>query len=321
MIRRLAARTRVYEALPSLLLGMERPASHAERASAARASNGAWARVDASRGSWEAASSTNAGTAYDRRGFSFRAGLDAVMGEGTQAGVSVHWRRATAEVSQGGDIEARGVGAGLSATWSSGLLFVDGQAAVTLYEAELTSTLRGALKDGVAARGLSAALEAGRMVPVADGVTVTPRARVAYSSLSLSEFDDSVGARVSLDRGRSLTGRAPGRWRSVSSAKGAASSARWMWSASSRRRPGCRLRGHRWRRRARRRAGWSGSAASMAGRRVVSRCAALWAMRRPAAARATTAPAPACRCVSDRRRRARSGETRRSGRARPPPLA
>ena len=45
------------------------------------------------------------------------------------------------------------------------------------------------------------------MVPVADGATVTPRARVAYSSLSLSEFDDPVGAQVSLDRGRSLTGR------------------------------------------------------------------------------------------------------------------
>ncbi len=207
LARRLAARTRVYEALPSLLLGMERPMSHAERASAARASSGAWARVDASRGSWEAAEST-AGTAYDHRGFSFQTGLDAVLGEETQAGVSVHWRRATAEVSQGGEIEARGAGVGLSATWSSGPFFVDGQAAATFYDVDLKSTLRGVLKDGVAARGLSSVLEAGRTVPVADGATVTPRARVAYSSLSLSDFDDSVGARVSLDDGRSLTGRA-----------------------------------------------------------------------------------------------------------------
>ena len=209
LARRLAPRTRVYEALPSLLLGMERPMSHAERASAARASNGAWTRVDALRGSWEAAESTNAGTAYDHRGFSFQTGLDAVLGEETQAGVSVHWRRATAEVSRnGGEVEARGAGVGLSATWSRGPFFVDGQAAATFYDADLKSTLRGRLKDGVAARGLSAVLEAGRAVPVADGATVTPRARVAWSSLSLSDFDDSVGARVSLDRGRSLTGRA-----------------------------------------------------------------------------------------------------------------
>ena len=208
-VRGLAPRTHVYKALPSLLLGMERPTSHAERASAARASSGAWARVDASRGAWKAAKSTNAGTAYDHRGFSFRAGLDAVLGEETQAGVSVHWRRATAEVSRnGGEIEARGAGVGLSATWSPGPFFVDGQAAATFYDVDLKSTLRGVLKDGVAARGLSSVLEAGRTVPVADGVTVTPRARVAYSSLSLSGFDDSVGARVSLDRGRSLTGRA-----------------------------------------------------------------------------------------------------------------
>ncbi len=203
-----APHTRVYEALPSVLLGMERLSSHADRAAAPRASSGAWARVDASRGSWEAAKSTNAGTEYDHRGFSFQAGLDAVLGEETRAGLSVHGRRATAEVSQGGEVEARGAGFGLSATWSSGPFFVDGQAAATLYDADLKSSLRGRLEDDVGAHGLSAALEAGRAVPVADGVTVTPRARVAYSSLSLSDFDDSVGARVSLDRGRSLTGRA-----------------------------------------------------------------------------------------------------------------
>ena len=209
VVRGLAPRTRVYEALPSVLLGMERPASHAERAAAPRTSDGAWARVDASRGSWEAASSANAGTGYDHRGFSFQAGVDAVLSEEMRAGLSVHWRRATAKVSRdGGEIEARGAGVGLSATWSPGPFFVDGQAAATLYDVDLKSSLRGRLKDDVGAQGLSAALEAGRMVPVADGVTVTPRARVAWSSLSLSGFDDSVGARVSLDRGRSLTGRA-----------------------------------------------------------------------------------------------------------------
>ena len=208
VVERLAARARVYEALPSVLLGMARPASHAERAAAPRASNGAWARVDASQGSWKAASSTNAGIEYDRRGFSFQAGVDAVLSEKARAGVSVHGRRATAEVSQGGDVEARGAGLGLSATWSSGPVFVDGQTTATLYDLDLTSSVRGALKDDARAHGLSAALEAGRTVPAADGVTVTPRARVAYSSLSLSDFDDSVGARVSLDRGRSLTGRA-----------------------------------------------------------------------------------------------------------------
>ena len=208
VVRGLAPRTRVYEALPSVLLGMERLSSHAERVAAPRTSDGAWARVDASRGSWEAASSANAGTGYDHRGFSFQAGVDAVLGEETRAGLSVHWRRATAKVSRnGGEIEARGAGVGLSATWSPGPFFVDGQAAATLYDVDLKSSLRGRLKDDVGAQGLSAALEAGRTVPVADGVTVTPRARAAYSSLSLSDFYDPVGARVSLDRGRSLSGR------------------------------------------------------------------------------------------------------------------
>ena len=56
-----APRSRVYEALPSVLLGLNAPARFEERMAAARAEQGGWARVETVRGKWKADASTTAG--------------------------------------------------------------------------------------------------------------------------------------------------------------------------------------------------------------------------------------------------------------------
>ena len=198
--------------------------------------------------------------------------MDAVLSKETRAGLSVHWRRATAKVSRnGGEIEARGAGVGLSATWSPGPFFVDGQAAATLYDVDLDSALHGSLKDDAEAQGLSAALEAGRMVPMADGVTVTPRARV-----SLDRGPES-------DRSRRGAGgaclRLRGRGARVRGGDADVAGMSLEATDEETRRPVDVEAGHGW---------------------EEGRFAPRWTGRRPAAMRATTAPAPASRCASDR---------------------
>ncbi len=207
-----APRSRVYEALPSVLLGLNGPPAYRDRLAAARSPNGAWARVEAGGGARKASRSTStAALAWDRRVHGVRTGLDIPLGPDALAGVSIHHRRATAKLAAGdGKIEASGTGFGLSGTWwlDDGV-YVDGQVSATWYEADLTSGTRGTLKSGARGFGHALGLEAGRRIALGlDDLTLTPRARLARSEVDMDGFADSQGARVSLDAGRSMTGGA-----------------------------------------------------------------------------------------------------------------
>ena len=207
-----ARRARVYEALPSVLLGLNAPARYEERTAAPRSVRGGWGRVEAVRGTWKAGASTTEGLEYDHRRSGLKAGLDTPVGEDGLVGVSFHHRRGSAEVAKGGEIEVSGIGLGVSGTWlvaAAHDLYVDVQAEGTLYEADFRSQVRGALKTEVAGLGHAFGVEVGRRVASGlEGVALTPRAGVAHSKVSMDDFTDSVGARVSLDDGRSLRGRA-----------------------------------------------------------------------------------------------------------------
>ena len=111
-------RCRMYEALPSMLLAMNALPTWAERRSAVRDGNGGWARVEASRGKWQAkeAATTSGELAYDHRRSVGRAGVDFLAGESGRVGMSVHGLRGKAEMSGVGEVNLSGVGAALSAT-------------------------------------------------------------------------------------------------------------------------------------------------------------------------------------------------------------
>ena len=208
-----APRSKVYEALPSVVLGLNRLPEFRDRMAAPRTADGAgWARVETFRGKWKADESTTPGLEYDHRRHGLKAGVDAAVGGHGLFGVSLHHRRGTAEVPGGGDVELSGHGVGMSGTaWLGDAGYVDVQAEATWYEADLSATGRGVLKTDVPGRGHALGVEVGRRVAVERlpaGLVLTPRAGLVHSKVSMGGFTDAVGARVSVEDGRSLKGRA-----------------------------------------------------------------------------------------------------------------
>ena len=202
-----APRSRVYEALPSVLLGLNRLPEFRERM-AARVPRGGWAQVEAFRGKWDAAGSTTPGLEYGYRRHGLRAGFDAAVTENGLFGVSAHRRGGSADVSGGGRMDLSGAGVGVS--WASRFAdaaYMDLKAEWTWYEADLFSSLRGALKKKARARGHALGVEIGRRA-AAGGLVLTPRVQMVRSTVSAKGFTDKVEARVSPTGGRSLTGAA-----------------------------------------------------------------------------------------------------------------
>ena len=216
LVSEYAPRSRVYEALPSVLLGMTGTSGFHDRMAAPRSPNGAWARVAASGGSRETERSTSMSggrLAWTERRYGVETGVDFPLESGV-ASLSAHHRRGSAEVSgNDGRIEVTGNGVGASVSWRlSDGAYVDGGVSATRYDVALKSGRRGSLKSGVGAFGHAVGVEAGRRVALGPGplgaLTATPRARLSYSRVSMDAFTDAVEARVSLDKGRAATGRA-----------------------------------------------------------------------------------------------------------------
>ncbi len=203
-------RCRLYEALPSVLLAMNGLPSYGERLAAARSETGGWARVEASRGEWQADDSTRTGVGYDHDRNGVRAGVDLAVGGDAMLGVSVHGLQGEAEMTQnGGKVELSGMGVGVSATAMAGEVYIDAQAQATWFDVEVTSGMGTKLKDGVGGEGYGLALEAGRSVALNDSLSLTPLLGLAWSRVSLDDFTDDVGsgARVSVEDADSLVGR------------------------------------------------------------------------------------------------------------------
>ncbi len=208
--RELAPRSRVYEALPSVVLGLNGLRGFRERMAAPRSTKGGWARVERFQGKWKADASTS-GVKYRHRRHGVAVGLDGALGEEARFGASLHHRRGTAEVTEGGDVELYGTGAGVSGTWMRDEFYVDAQAAVTWYEADLGSSRRGVLKKDLSGHGHALGVEAGRRMELEHlpaGVVLTPRAGLVHSQVSMDAFSDSMGFPVKVDDARSLRGRA-----------------------------------------------------------------------------------------------------------------
>lgn len=211
-------RCRLYEALPSMLLSMNGLPSRDERSAAARDARGAWAHVHVGGGKWRAAASTRPDVAYEWRRFTMRAGIEAEAADGARAGVMVHVPRGAATMPpEGGEARLSGVGMGAYATALAGGFHLDVQATMTWFEVDLSSGIHLAapLASDVSGMGYALGLEVGRrMAPAPDvsvspRVSVTPRAGLVWSRVSLEDFTDSVGsrARVSVERAESLSGR------------------------------------------------------------------------------------------------------------------
>ena len=108
----------------------------------------------------------------------------------------------------GGEVELSGGGLGVNATAAmAGGVHVDAQAAVTWYDVDVESALRRSLKKGAEGMGYALGVEVGRSMTVRDGVSVTPRGGLLWSKVSLDDFTDPMGTRVSVKDADSLVGR------------------------------------------------------------------------------------------------------------------
>ena len=221
-------RARVYEALPSVLLDLVRPASPAERASVTRdgaaATRGTaggggrvWARLEAGDGKRRAAASTTGkgyrgvALAWDTEHRSVEAGLELPAGDRLALGLGVRHLRGKATVKEGGRIDVSGLGLGLSVahTGASGL-YIDGRLSHTRFgDIDLASDARGSVVSNLSGDGFAAGVGVGRRI-AREGVALTPRGGLAWSSVSLGAFDDVAGVggggRVVPGRTRSLVG-------------------------------------------------------------------------------------------------------------------
>ena len=217
VVRAYAPRARVYEALPSVLLGMNGPSRFQDRMAAQRDSRGAWGRVEETGGVWETEKAETSATYYTHRYRGVEVGMDApVAGEDVLLGITAHHRRGSAEVTGdgkiigGGGIDVSGTGFGVSGTWFRDGAYVDVTATTTWYKSDLASWLRGSLHRGVSAQGHALGVEAGRRLPLpglSGEAALTPRIGLVHSRISMPAFFDAVDARVSLNDGRSLKGR------------------------------------------------------------------------------------------------------------------
>ena len=202
-------RCRLYNALPSALLSMNGLPSYGERMAAARSAGGGWAWVESAAGKWKAARSTkDANVSYSRSRTGVRAGVDMAVGEDGRVGLSAHGLTGSAKMSgNGGKVGMTGVGLGANATTQSadGFYF-DAQLAVTQYRTKLTSRTGATLKSGVKGTGYALALETGQSMAMGGDVSVTPRAGLAWSRVSLGKFMDMDDIAVAMKNAGSFTG-------------------------------------------------------------------------------------------------------------------
>ena len=247
-----APRTALYEALPGFLLRLNGGGPEGERLRSP--GSPVWARLSGSRGSHSPDRST-VGKEYDFERFTAEAGLDVSLGESLTGSISLIHVRGSAEVSSpfgGGDIEVKGIGVSLGASWTgAGGYYANGSLSLTNYDVELASGDRsvGTLKKNAAARGTLLNLEAGRRIKMSERLNLTPRAWMTRSGVSIDTFTDSVDARVSAAETARFTGGvgvAAGTERAPSKAACSPCGDRWTSSRNSttRRRPStCRERG------------------------------------------------------------------------------
>ncbi len=155
-------RARLYEVLPSVLLGLVELTPYSTRMAVPRRSTGneevmvqsskgehvavpgsrtgVWVRLAVRDGERMADTSTTAqdirrqSLAWDVKQTDFEAGLEVPTDERLVLGVSAHYRQSEAAVRNGGTMEASGTGLGVSLTWTNDSgLYVDGQLSYTRF--------------------------------------------------------------------------------------------------------------------------------------------------------------------------------------------
>ena len=198
-----APRAALYEALPGLLLRLNGRGPVAERPRSPL-----WMRLSGSRGSYEP-DQAGVGAEYDFERFEVEVGVNHPLGENLSGSAALRHVQGSGEVSSpagGGEIDATGIGVSFGTHWSAASgNYLASRLSLTDYDVDISTDKRGRLKGSGGALGHLLSLEAGRRAALSERVTLTPRAWLTRSGISMN-FTDKVGSRVSLSQSRQLTG-------------------------------------------------------------------------------------------------------------------
>ena len=206
-----APRAAVFEALPGFVLRLDQGEDSAGKRLRIPGSP-AWIKVSGGQGSYEPDHS-HVGATYDFNRFETEVGVEfGLSQEQNMTGwAALRHVKGSADVAAstgGGEIDASGFGASAGASWDNTAgYYASGSVSLTRYDTDLSGDGRGALKDGVGATVRSLGVEAGRRFSLTDGLSITPQAWLTRSEVSMDDFQDAVGSRVSLrEATRSIAG-------------------------------------------------------------------------------------------------------------------
>ena len=161
-----------------------------------------WVRFSGGDGSFEPDHAT-VDAEYDFNQFSAEAGLNIPLSENLAGSVSVRGIRGNVDVdasTDGGEIEADGVGAVLGISYSEAdIYYVRGHLSLANYDLDISSDTRGNLKKNLDANSRVLDLEAGRRMATYGKVHLTPRLWMKHSRMDVDNFTDAVGSQVSMD--------------------------------------------------------------------------------------------------------------------------
>ncbi len=200
-IEEYAPRAAVYEALPAALLGL----NDAGQGSGAPLQQGTFtfARTLEEHGGLRPADST-VGQRHSLGYGGAQFGRRLQLGETLGASAALHRVWSTVDVEAGtggGEIGVEATGLVLDGEWDGPEgLYAKAGLSMTHYRLGTWSEDRdvGMLAGGVEARGSLARIEAGREVSLGGGLHVAPRIWAKRSALSVDDFTDAVGSRVSV---------------------------------------------------------------------------------------------------------------------------
>ena len=133
-------------------------------------------------------------------------GADLLSGETAEgtwiAGLTAQYGSVSAEANGVGGVgkqEATGYGLGAAATWfGANGLYADAAAQSGSYEADYSADSTGVIKNGVGGRAASAAVEVGRRFATNESMTLVPRGRLGWSSVSSDKFASEDGVEIDL---------------------------------------------------------------------------------------------------------------------------
>ncbi len=187
-------RARLYEALPSVLLGLT---AGSGSGAVTRDGSGGWAKVFMSDGERTAGSSTTAmgrhgrALGWDMKRQGLEIGYDFPADETLRLGFGAGYRTVKAAVMRGGDIKGKATGGALTLGWRpDGGFHVDGHLSYAAVSGiELSPAGGGAVIKAAGGSGMSVGVAAGTEMDLA-GMKVTPRAGLEWSSVKTGGFTE-----------------------------------------------------------------------------------------------------------------------------------